>query len=446
MSSYKPVVLTPNQVEDATKMSARDLPNYSKPGTGKTVVTLEAMKRAKTKRGLILCPSIASIMWRDWISGYLGADAAIITSSSQKMPTAEFQIVSYGLISRGFGDRLYEHWRNSKDNSLVMDEAHYLRGYESARSMAVAGPDFDARNGLIELFDRCYPLTGTPIMRHNDDMWAQLRPLFPQELAAYGALTLDEFWRKFCYRKLVQHHPRQRPHMSTVASVNTKMLNKLMFETIGAINRQVIDGLEVVHSDYEIALTPNKGAFVDNGTVKKYAKLSVEECMKRLDTDESMSKVRRLIGLMKIAHVVDHIKDTIAREPLLIGVLHSDVGEALHSALSKHFNGARVYGATPPNQREEIRLRFNDGKMDYIVGQMAAMGTAWNLQECGRRVFILEEDPSPAIVEQFYKRVARTGQKNQVLVEYAIASHPVDKAIREVRERKAANAAIAMGE
>jgi hypothetical protein len=70
---------------------------------------------------------------------------------------------------------------------------------------------------------------------------------------------------------------------------------------------------------------------------------------------------------------------------------------------------------------------------------MGAMGVSWNLQALSNHVIIAEEYPAQDVIEQFYKRVARMGQKSRVQVDYLQSDCWVDEALRGVRLRKAAS-------
>lgn len=433
----KPRTLMKIQDEDADKMaSGRDLPNYSKAGTGKTLSTLEAFKRSGHKRGLVLCPPIALTMWKQEIESWLGAKAQVLRTGGDLIdPSADFVVAPFDLAARSQRQYLYNAFT---EGALILDEAHYLRRHTSKRTCAVFGTRTDGYGGFSENFDQIWSLTGTPIFRHHDDLWSQLRPLFPDLLERYRSLDYEDFIRNFCVVKLKKHNPKMQPKLTIIRSQNEAIINKILFKDIGAIRREEAPELPpLVEQEYipQMRVIPSKYA-------KYVNKMSEQDLLKALvsdnDDDEfSMQHIWQAVALAKVASGAEYIAEHAHSAPVLVGVWHNSVGEAYLQELRKiGVTAMRVYGATSHSQREEIRDMFNRGDLQVIVGQMQAMGVSWNLQELANRVVIAQDHFNPEVIEQFYKRVYRTGQENKTYLDTFTSDHPLDKAIRKVRRSR----------
>ena len=158
-----------------------------------------------------------------------------------------------------------------------------------------------------------------------------------------------------------------------------------------------------------------------------------------LDGDQAVAKARRLLGMAKLTHCISYIADEARSDQLLVGYWHTEVGMEIVEQLNKqkHVEAERIGGDAPIKRREEIKRRFQEGTTIVIVGQMGAMGEAMDgLQQACRRVIIVEDDWSSSRIEQFYKRIARAGQKLPVIVDFLHADHELEEAIIHVRERK----------
>lgn len=436
----------PDQLEDAAKMARGDLPNYSKAGTGKTLTTMEAIKAAGIKRGAVFCPSIALRMWEKSLREYLGATTCIVGASIPKQK-ADFYITTFGRSHRLAGEVIYDHLKGDKNVAMVLDEAHYLRGVDSKRTTAIFGDTINDKGGLFQEFDIVWPLTGTPIWSFHNDLYPTLKALYPDVLERYGCADYENFLASFTVRKMKSYAKNMEPTLKIVASANELLINRILYKDIGAIRRTKIKGLPSLTSqEYEVSLTPPRGLETDKDLIKTLTKMTEEEAMQHVadfkaEKDENKQKpattLRRVLGLLTVDPALEFLVEVARSEPVLIGVIHNDVGALVHEKLhAAGLTGHRVYGATPLAQREKTREMFNAGDLNYIVGQMQAMGVSWNLQDACNRIVILEDDPVPGTIEQFYKRVWRRGQTEHCQLDWIHAKCSLADAIKKMRENK----------
>jgi len=172
-------------------------------------------------------------------------------------------------------------------------------------------------------------------------------------------------------------------------------------------------------------------------TGKEYAEIAKE----LNDPDSAMSKQRRLLGVAKAEGVVSRLKerDTF---PALVGFWHHDAADAIEAAAAIQLPNKvieRIDGSVKSSVRDQIIADFNDGKIDILLGQMAAMGVAINLQKACSYIAIAEEVPSPGVLDQFIARVYRAGQKEEVDVEELITAHEIDRTVLWLRTSKQLN-------
>jgi len=428
------------QKEDALRMSREgDLPNYSLAGTGKTLSTLEAFRLSGHDTCLVLCPIIAMQMWKEEFENWIGGKVVTIRPGQVSLPKdADCVICSYDMAAGGMRLPLLGYFRERNRGALILDEAHAARVHTTKRSAAIFGDKTDGVGGFMECFDQVWSLTGTPIYRYADDIWGQLVALYPDVFYKYKVLDYQDFVRNFCVSQLKKYHARMAPRQVIVRSQNEPILRHMLYEEIKAIRRMSAPDLpELVKRNYY----PKLGAVpAEYGAMLN--KMSDEQIMRALvspSKDDDLQKGWQVVSLAKVSDVSAYVADSVLTSPVLVGVWHDAVGEAyLHELRDKHgLSVERVYGATPQLTREEIRNRFNAGELDVIVGQMAAMGVSWNLQKAASHVIIAQDHYSPAVVEQFYKRVYRTGQTSKVLLDLMTSEHPIDVAVRRIRERKA---------
>ena len=424
------------QIEDAGKMaSLQDLPNFSKAGTGKTYTALEAFRLSKLKRALVLCPKIALGMWAEEASMMLGCSTQIMRTGRDIPVGADMTITTYDLASTllpSLGELFV-----GKGQALINDESHYVRSAGAKRTMAVFGRKLDLADGLACRFDQVWNLTGTPMVAYANDLYTQVACLHPEVFERYNADTLSKFERMFTFRRQKQYNKNMQPIWKICGNSNEGILNRIIYQEVGAIRRLEAKGLPPLR---ERVLTVDVKLTSEMRSVMRGVKDS--DIIAAINNPESpIAKVWHMIGLGKVSEVVPYIGELALQSPVLVGVWHTDVGEAYVNALrgdrGAGLKVAHVNGATSDTNRELIRKAFNSGHIDVLVGQMAAMGVSWNIQKACANIVIAEEYPSPSVIEQFYKRVYRYGQENAVQLDYITSDNCIDEALRGVRLRKA---------
>lgn len=426
--------LWPHQVADSDLIAAGEhLPNYSLMGCGKSLTTLEAIRKLGLQRGVIVAPPIALPMWKAEIETYLGAKATILkTGASPLKVNSDFHVVSYGIAAN---PQMFQQLYSGCGGALVLDESHYLKTAGAKRTKAIYGPATTGRRGLFECFDQVLTLTGTPIVGNPSDLWAQLRATQPNALREHEILTYEQFLHKFCIVRLRKYHPRARPTMSVVATKNEELLNSILYNDIGCLRRslkEVADSMPpITHRDIHVKPTNSRdllAALKEFGTVEQ-----LMEAMAR--GDEGIAKPWRLLGMSIAEEAADYIAE--AQDALIAGYWHTDVGDALEERLKKAGKVvARIKGGVSSDDKVQIQERFNAGEIDVIVGQMGAMAVSLNLQKHAHRVVIVQDHFSPSVVDQFIGRIYRMGQKNHVQVDWITSDNEIATAIKTVRLRK----------
>jgi SNF2 family DNA or RNA helicase len=437
------------QVEDAAKMSSGgDLPNYSLAGTGKTLSTLEAFRLSGHKRGLVIAPNIALTMWKEEIEEWLGAKAQILRKGADIIDKGvDFVIAPYDLAAASQFSSLYKEFN---EGALILDEADRLRGHTSRRSQAVFGRHHDGHGGFSEKFDQVWSLSGNPIYRFHDDLWAQLVALYPDVFAKYHSVEYNDFVTNFCVSKIKKYHPKMQPTLAIIASKDEAIIRHILDKEIGVIRRLEapdLPGLTTTELYPKLGIIPAAyGHRVNNMTEQQLLKALVGTMEGEEDEDFNMAAIWQAVALAKVKSGAEHIADCAHSAPVLVGVWHNSVGQAYYEELTKQgLKARRVYGKTPAGEREEIRDLFNAGEIDAIIGQMQAMGVSWNLQKSSNRIVIAQDHFSPSIIEQFYKRVYRTGQTEKTHLDFLTSQHPLDVAIAKIRKSRARSQQKSLG-
>lgn len=156
-------------------------------------------------------------------------------------------------------------------------------------------------------------------------------------------------------------------------------------------------------------------------------------------TDPALATIRRQLGRAKVKHSVSEIVDRIDAgiTPILVGCIHHEVIDALAAAFQGKATFRTIDGRTSARDRDAAVSAFNDGEIDLLIGQIHSMGVSLNMQG-GSHIVVIEEDWSPAIMDQLYARCHRIGQVNHVHVDIFESDTKLDRAIRRIGGDKAA--------
>jgi SNF2 family DNA or RNA helicase len=312
-----------------------------------------------------------------------------------------------------------------KNSVLICDESQFIKNASSKRTSAVMGHSTTGRGGLFDSAGIYWPLTGTPIEAYPNDLWSQLRAAFGDELRAHNAETYENFVRKFCIVRMKQFNKMMRPKVVVSGAKNEVELNHMLYREVGAI-RRTMD--EIEHDMPPLTYRTIAVKCEHDRTLSAFDEQDPEA--------EGMAEMLHLLGVYKALPAAEYIAGL--GKQVLVGYWHTDVGDALVAELQKVGSTARVAGFTSMAAREAARIGFNDGNVQFIVGQISAMNTAWNLQKSGSHVVIVEDNFSPSKIEQFVKRVWRIGQERHVQVDMIQSQYKLDKTVTRVRQSKEA--------
>tara|TARA_B110000211_G_scaffold209459_1_gene246814 strand:+ start:1003 stop:2334 length:1332 start_codon:yes stop_codon:yes gene_type:complete len=435
--------LLPHQIEDAQFLAARPFAgNFSGMGSGKTLSALEAFRLVRklvTDQVIIVGPPISLRMWQSEFEDFFQGDTAqIVKTGKTKIDgAATALIMSYAIATR----RASELGKLGA-RALIMDESHACKSVNAKRTKAILG-----HGGLAGYVDHTWFLTGTPITRWNDDLYPFLaRADLDGMKERCGGDSTDRFNLRYTIVQMRKFPGARYPTKMTVGSRNTDELYRWIFGDNLAVRRELADVWAAmppltttrlqIGLDMDDELRDILAGFT---TIKQ-----LEEAV--ASNDEHIATARRKIGEGKVLSAAAEIRDRIdiGQGPILVGAWHRSVIDALADELSDLRVGV-LDGRTSANEKSRLQDAFNGGHLDVLVGQIAAMGVSLNLQHGGNRIIVVEEDWSPAVMDQFFARLHRIGQTEHVHVDILESDDKLSQAVRRISNTKRGAHAVAMG-
>lgn len=420
-------------------------------GLGKTVQAIRGLDSIHAKKVLVICPSVAKINWfREFETWSQTKRNYKVCQELIDLPLKE----DSAICSFEFATENAPYLKSVGYDVLIVDEAHYLKEPNAKRSRAVLG-----KEGIGRGVGRIWFLSGTPAPNHPGELWLMLYSF------GLTKLKYENFVEKFCLTKPTTYGLKVIGANRQSIPELQKILEPLM---IRRLKRDVMKELPPISYTH---------VFVEPGEVKTELAPSFvqyyfptdrrEELFKELNRQEhllkavlgnirrqsgkefmpvlegmweSVSTLRRYVGLQKVQPTIDMVKswfkyNDYQYNKLVIFAIHSDVIHQLREGL-REFNPQILFGKTPPEKRQRRIDNFQKKeKCKIFIGNIRAAGIAINLT-AAHNVLFVEQDWVPGNNAQAVMRCHRIGQENPVFVKFMAIDNSIDAHIMKVLKAK----------
>lgn len=407
-------------------------------GLGKTLQALAACEACKGFPALVLAPASLLRNWRNEIGRWLPHRVVQIIAKGKTAvdPAAEIVIASYD-VAKG-----HEGIKSASWATVIADESHALKNGNSARAKALGPVIAGAKNRWL--------LSGTPIKNRPADLIEPLKML--------GHLDSLGGWRTYVTRYCNGRQGRfgweidgasnlneLRTHLAAlgfVRRVKADVLTELppKIRTVLPIELDAAGGRGI--RDAEAALRD-----IIAGKARALADVANDDAGgQRGDVLGALARLRRAVGVAKIAAACEWIDDALAQgEKPLVFAHHVDVLDGLQEHLRDAGVGyVRLDGSTPVQARQDLVDRFQgDEKVRVFLGSMSAAGQGITLTAASQ-VLITEQAWTPAEMDQSEDRAHRIGQTDTVIATHLIAVGTIDEPVLELINMKRTTAAQAV--
>jgi len=440
------------------------------PGLGKTEQAICLANEINARRVLVICPAaVRRNVWAKriplWTTMPWPYHIYVTEHSYHGVhPSAHWTIVSYDLArTEGIGRALAA----GKYDLLILDELHYAKTVDTARTQAVFGDHTGMfrraiRNDagkIIDYEDLFKPLSRSCGMMAG--LTGTIMPNRPREAFvvcknfnhdAIDWMNEREFGERFNpvarvtgFRKDGSEYTYTKEEVGRTGELQNRMRSSFM---VRRLKRDVMPQLDLpIYDVIQVEET-------------KAVKLALEaESLLGIDVERLESGdietlgiwaiVRRQLGLAIAPQVADYAQMLLdgGEEKLVIFAWHINVLDILQERLHK-FGTVRIDGGTTTKQRE-IRLKsfMEDRRCQILIGNTLSLGTGTDgLQEVSCHALIAEPDPVPGNNQQAVDRLDRGGQKRTVQADLFVAPKSLLEKILTGALRKAHNVHKALDE
>jgi SWI/SNF-related matrix-associated actin-dependent regulator 1 of chromatin subfamily A len=396
------------------------------PGLGKTMQAICFANEIDAKRVLVICPASIRLQWakkiREWSTmRWPYVIYPVLHGRHGVHPNAQWTVISYDLarspaIGKALAAGLYD--------LLILDEAHYLKTVDAARTRAVFGGGEDRQ--FTALAERCgaiLGLTGTPLPNRPREAYTILRGM---NFDAIDFMSEEAF--RFRFNPAIKRETEEGKiyideRTGRHGELQTRLRANLMVRREkhgpnGVSNQLKLPFYDIVHIE-------------ETGAVKQALQA---ESMLDIDPEDltgadmtilgHISVVRRMMGVAIAPLAADYIEMLLdgGEEKVIVFGWHIEVLNILQQRLDR-YGVVRIDGSVGAARKQVLVDSFREdlGKR-VCLGNLLSMGTGTDgLQDVAQHVIFAEADWTPGNNQQGVDRLDRMGQKGQVQADFLVA-------------------------
>lgn len=380
-------------------------------GAGKTITALAAA--ALDDRIAVICPAVVKTHWKHQSQIALATDHIVVVNGTKPVDIpadTRVVIVNYDIFpSHALNLTL---WRPT---TVILDEAHMVKNPKTKRTKAI-------KTFIDDTEPRVIALSGTPLMNRP----VELIPIL-QMTGAFEDIggSWMNYVKTFCRAK------KTKWGWDVNGASNLDLLAQRLSDTI-MIRRTKADVLpelppkirRVVELDLQESLkayrqAENEAAEAFQARVSELmaqqemtAAKAIKAASQEPEGAAQIAELRREVGMAKLdvsaGFIIEHLESTGRKA--VVFVHHKDVRAGMKARLTEAgYTVVEIGGDSSPAERDDAVEAFqNDPDVKVFLGSTAA--SVGITLTAASDVFIVEQQWTPAILDQSEDRVARIGQ------------------------------------
>ena len=359
---------------------------FKAPGTGKTRTAVELIKQVDSDYILWLAP------YRSVNPKIQGTGIKTEVSKWHKFDNIDF----YGIESIGMSDRTYldviKKLENAKNPFIIVDESLLIKNSDAKRTQRLHELSHLAEFKLI--------LNGTPFSRDLTDLWSQMAFLSQKILN----MSYAEFENTFCEKTIIKKNGKiTNEFISGYANIDYlyHLIKPFIYEADLVLNVDV----QHIYNTYEVSESTKK----EYKQIKEY--FLCEESLEDYNNNIFLMMVQKLQHCYcKEESKIELVKEIIKKHGVdNIAVYTKFI--ASREFIKENIKGINVFSL----QSESMSINLQD-KFNVTI----EFDKTWDWKN----------------VDQYQRRVFRTGQKRNVYHYYLDAKIGLDNLIKENNNKK----------
>jgi len=369
------------------------------PGLGKTACAIFAAQSAGCKRVLVVSPLSLVYNWQKEIKRWV-EEESVIWYKKQLPVGAKWTITNYDTL-RLHPVQFQEEW-----DCVIVDESIQVKNRKASRTKAVKTLVLGTKPKFLWL------LSGAPVSRLYDDLWAQCNILRPNRFTSYWRFT-----ERYCY---VQSNQWSAFNIVANKPEAADMLKQDLTDLYFARTQdQVLDLPEWIFSDIPVKMLEKQdkayGQMEDSFVVqlKDGSNLLAPNVLAQLIRLVQLASNPSLVGGISEAPKWDAAVEMLEYEqgPFILWTSFIETAKQLEERIAaKGYKVAKLTGATGTEDRQAIVDKFQAGQLDVIVAHPGVGKFGLTLTAAHTAIYV-ERSYSGDDYYQSLHRVRRIGTK-----------------------------------
>lgn len=457
-------------------------------GLGKTRQAIVAAKDTGEVK-LVVCPASLKINWQREIKAIYPNDTSFILTTKEPPRVAEWMIVNYDILEK-FLKLIEALIENGKMKTVILDEAHYIKG-KTKRSACIVGGSFAPKGGQRVKFDgiasgvpNVYCLTGTPLLNRPIELFNLLKAI-GHPLGASREYFAKRYCNAFTMVQVMDIHTgkkfmveQKRAYMYYGSKERYKHLFRFLDES-GASNLEelqpklkavmlrrkkadVLDLPEKIISVMECDLSEEwqkaydtawdkylafreaqpVGEYDDSHWTPEELAIIKEEQRENIMSARhliELTKLKQVCSQSKVDRIVEDVKNAIEQgEKVIVFSQYTSTIEKIAAAFTeKDAKAVTLTGTSTMEQRQKAVDDFQTkDSVKVFVSNIKAGGVGITLTKASIVMFA-DMEWSPETHAQAEDRAHRYGQTGTVNVYYYVQTGTIEEdIIQSLNEKK----------
>ena len=380
-------------------------------GLGKTI---QAIAIASAFREawpvLIITPAVVKLNWAEeiemWLAEVEPGQIHVVRGRSDiedwKRPKVKFVIATFGLFTNT--SLVAQHIADHDFQCIVVDESHYLKNKDTARSQLVVPLLVAAKHAIL--------LSGTPALARPVELYPQISALQPDLFGKYTAFT-----QKFCNARrgrfgwdvsgssnleelstLLQHVMIRRKKSVVLTQLPAKIKKRVPIELHGKASKELAPIMDTLKATGALV------RMLSGGDVQKTDR---EANSIRNEHRRLLMQAYQLTASSKIKGVKEYIAsflDSNVEEKVIVFAHHLHMLDAIEESLAgykkKRLQWMRIDGNTPHSERTKNAKSFQENKQCRVAVVGMTSGGIGITLTAASHVFFAELHWTPGVLQQ----------------------------------------------
>lgn len=427
-------------------------------GMGKTRQAIVAAKESCPEMAVIvICPASLKINWQREIKAVYPEDETYILNTTDGLDyedirhLARWYIVNYDILEKKLD--ILEPLASNDADTLILDEAHYIKG-KTIRSSVVVGGKVKKKSGtvmkfsgLANLVNNVYCLTGTPLLNRPIELFNLLTAI-GHPLGGHGKRSM--FARTFCGAFLRTIYVKGGYPIRILDESGSSNLDELREQLKGWIlRRKKTDAIDLPKKIVSVMATEMtkewktayKNAWEDYLAFLAENPLPEEKLDNILMTRHliEIGKLKQVCSQAKVARIAEDIRNAAEQgEKVIVFSQYTNTIKLLEQALKGKdpIKSVTLTGTHTMEERQKSVDAFqNDPEVKAFISNIKAGGVGLTLTK-GSIVMFADMDWSPETHRQAEDRAHRIGQTQMVNVYYYVTEDTIEEDIVRILNEK----------